>query len=204
MRSARIEWSPWNDETVQTLGDGGALVFDSVLGLEAATDTFNSVLKLAADGQLRRAGIGRSGNLRQDEAIRQDLITWVDETNTNEFARVTALFEGVRAAANETCWMGLKRFDTQIALYSGDGAQYDRHRDAFHGKSSRTLTAIYYPNIHWEPAHGGQLRVFFSEDNVEDIDPVADRLVVFLSEILDHQVLPTFAPRAALTAWFYP
>ncbi len=204
MISARVDWCPWTDEMVQLLGDGGVLIFDSVLGLGTAASTFNTVLKLAQDGNLKHAGVGRSGNLRQDAAIRQDLITWVDETNAHEFSRVTALFEGVRTAANEHCWMGLKRFDTQVALYSGNGAHYDRHRDAFHGKSSRTLTAIYYPNVHWEPAHGGQLRVFFGDEKVEDIEPVADRLVVFLSEVLDHQVLPTHAPRAALTAWFYP
>jgi len=36
-----------------------------------------------------------------------------------------------------------------------------------------------------------------------DVAPVLDRLVVFLSERLDHEVLPTFAPRLAVTAWFY-
>ncbi|HLE44005.1 MAG TPA: 2OG-Fe(II) oxygenase [Methylomirabilota bacterium] len=36
-----------------------------------------------------------------------------------------------------------------------------------------------------------------------DVAPVLDRLVVFLSERLDHEVLPTLAPRRAVTAWFY-
>src|SRR5690606_12720125 len=122
MISARVDWCPWTYEMVQLLGDGGVLIFDSVLGLGTAASTFNTVLKLAQDGNLKSAGVGRSGNLRQDAAIRQDLITWVDETNAHEFSRVTALFEGVRTAANEHCWMGLKRFDTQVALYSGNGA----------------------------------------------------------------------------------
>lgn len=74
----------------------------------------------------------------------------------------------------------------------------------FHGKSSRVLTAIYYPNVGWQPEHGGRLRVFFADEKVEEDDPIADRLVVFLSEVLDHQVLPVFSARAAITAWFYP
>ncbi len=203
MRSMCMDWRPWDDEMVHVLGDGGALIFDGVLGQTVAGGTFEQILALAHDGELRNAGVGRMGSRRQDETIRQDLIAWVDHDTADLFEPVTALFEGVRKAANEHCWMGVKRFDTQIALYPGDGAQYDRHRDAFHGQSSRVLTAIYYPNVDWEPAHGGQLRVFFN-DLVEEIDPIGDRLVVFLSEVLDHQVLPVFSARAALTAWYYP
>jgi hypothetical protein len=33
------------------------------------------------------------------------------------------------------------------------------------------------------------------------VDPVADRVVVFLSEEVEHEVLPTRAPRRAVTAW---
>jgi SM-20-related protein len=36
-----------------------------------------------------------------------------------------------------------------------------------------------------------------------DVEPSLDRLVVFLSERIDHEVLPAFAPRLALTAWYY-
>lgn len=204
MISTRVDWCPWTDEMVRLLGDGGVLIFDGVLGQTTASATFNTIMALAQDGALKRAGVGRSGNHQHNESIRQDLITWVDDTNAEAFRPVTALFEEVRNAANQYCWMGVRRFDTQIALYNGDGAHYDRHRDAFHGKSSRVLTAIYYPNVGWQPEHGGCLRVFFPDEKVEDVDPIADRLVIFLSEVLDHQVLPVFSARAALTAWFYP
>lgn len=203
MRSVQSQWSQWNDETVQTLGDGGALIFDGLLGRPTALNAFNAILRLAQTGDLRPASIGRLSNHRHDDAIRQDLIAWLDDQADPAFLPVKQLFETVRLTINEQCWLGLKRFDTQIALYPGNGAQYDRHRDAFVGQSNRRLTAIYYPNIDWIPAHGGQLRVFFAPDHVEQIDPVGDRLVVFLSELLDHQVLPTFAPRTAITAWFY-
>jgi len=35
------------------------------------------------------------------------------------------------------------------------------------------------------------------------VEPTLDRLVVFLSERIEHEVLPSQAPRLALTAWFY-
>ena len=35
-----------------------------------------------------------------------------------------------------------------------------------------------------------------------DVAPVLDRLLVFLSEQVEHEVLPTHLPRRAITAWF--
>lgn len=202
MRSAHAVWQHWDDALVRMLGDGGALVFDSVLGRDVAASVFSRVQALAHDGELKPAGVGRLGGHRLDQSIRQDLVAWLTPESATEFQEIQLLFESVRIAVNEHCWLGLKRFDTQIALYPGDGARYDRHRDAFHGQTNRRLTAIYYPNVDWRPDHGGQLRLHFG-DISEDIEPLADRLVIFLSEYLDHQVLPVFHPRAAITAWFY-
>ncbi len=35
-----------------------------------------------------------------------------------------------------------------------------------------------------------------------DVLPMAGRLVVFMSGAVEHEVMPTFQPRCALTAWF--
>ena len=64
------------------------------------------------------------------------------------------------------------------------------------------MTAIYYANPDWRPEHGGQLRLYL-DSGPQEVEPTLDRLVVFLSEQLDHEVLPAHAPRLALTAWFY-
>ncbi|MEZ4462785.1 MAG: 2OG-Fe(II) oxygenase [bacterium] len=195
-------WPQWGDIEIAGLGDGGALVCDNVLGHATARRVYNRILELAREGELRRAGIGRMGGHRLDESIRQDLIAWLTPDLADSFIEVRTLFEQVLEFANTQCWLGLKRFDTQLALYPGDGAQYDRHRDAFAGQNNRRLTSIYYPNVDWEPAHGGQLRLFY-EDREEEVEPRGDRMVIFLSEALDHQVLPVFHPRAAVTAWYY-
>ena len=34
------------------------------------------------------------------------------------------------------------------------------------------------------------------------VDPELDRLIVFLSERVEHEVLPARTPRRAVTAWF--
>jgi SM-20-related protein len=67
------------------------------------------------------------------------------------------------------------------------------------------VTAILYLNPAWTPADGGQLRIYSDPDPENaptDIPPLSDRLVVFLSDRIEHEVLPSSTPRYALTAWY--
>jgi SM-20-related protein len=97
---------------------------------------------------------------------------------------------------------GLKSSEVQIqlALYPGDGARYVRHRDTYPGGPQRTLTCVYYLNDTWQQGDGGELRLHLPGGPV-DVAPIADRLVMFWSAWLDHEVLPTSVPRMALTVW---
>ena len=102
---------------------------------------------------------------------------------------------------NNDAWLGLTRFDVQLAHYASGGSGYARHRDALRGAHGRRLTAVSYLNAAWTPADGGRLRLHVSPEI--EIDPVMGRLVVFLSERVEHEVLPMFASRYAATAWYY-
>jgi SM-20-related protein len=62
------------------------------------------------------------------------------------------------------------------------------------------VTAIYYANPAWRPEDGGLLRLHL-DGATHDVAPVLDRLLVFLSERVEHEVLPAEAPRRAVTAW---
>lgn len=113
------------------------------------------------------------------------------------------------------------------ACYPGGGARYVKHRDALPYKAGRKLTVIYYLNAHWQPGHGGELRIWpatsggdgdaqraasaageggtTAEDASAEpvvVAPVADRLVLFISS-LEHEVLPAWRPRFALTTWMF-
>jgi SM-20-related protein len=63
------------------------------------------------------------------------------------------------------------------------------------------VTAILYLNPDWTEAAGGLLRLHLPSGPL-DVAPLLDRLVVFRSEIVEHEVLPTHAPRWAVTAWY--
>ncbi len=182
------------------------LVKDGFAGGAAAAAAHAEVLALP----LRPAGMGRSTTYHRDGATRGDEIAWLTAEEARAGARpalaaLCSRFEALRVQLNRAAYLGLERFDLQAARYAGGGACYVRHRDAFAGWAAahRRLTAILYLNPGWQAAQGGLLRLHLPDGGHEDVAPLLDRLVVFPSEELEHEVLPVHAPRLALTAWYY-
>jgi len=64
-------------------------------------------------------------------------------------------------------------------------------------------------NEGWKKEHGGKLKMYLRnkgndvEVDVIEIEPLSDRLLVFQSRTIEHEVLSTFANRFAFTTWFY-
>lgn len=187
-------------EEIALLGSPGWFTRASFLGDELALCARREAEALLSAGSLHRAGVRRGADHHLDEAVRGDSITWLDEGASPVLRSVFEHFEALRQAVNEAAWLGLRRFELQLAHYPGTGAGYQRHRDAFPGDDNRRLTAICYLNPHWSAAHGGQLRLC-CEPAVE-LEPRLDRLVVFRSELIEHEVRPSLADRFALTAWY--
>ena len=115
----------------------------------------------------------------------------------------------------------LGRASVMCLLRGAAAGFYRRHSDA-QNSSRRVLTAIYYVNPSWSAADGGQLRLWLPSGAELDIEPIADRLVLFSSHI-EHEVLPLGGaealsdsaggdsarlphherpPRCAVTQWF--
>lgn len=130
---------------------------------------------------------------------------WMEKQGAGPGTRVLMeRFESLRKSMNRAFYLGLERYEMQLALYPAGSPGYQKHLDAFRGKNERNrrLTAIYYLNPRWCHGDGGELTVFLESGELQ-IEPVADRLVVFFAEQLEHSVLPTTVPRLALTAWFH-
>jgi SM-20-related protein len=168
------------------LARDGYLIREEFAGAAAA----DAALQVVTNLSLRAARVGHD----QLDGVRGDEIAWVDDREIN------ARFEALRLELNRTDWLGLGRFEVQVARYL-PGASYPRHRDAFRGERSRRVTAIWYLNRQF---HGGQLRLHCNPP-VEpvEIEPAFDRLVLFLSEEIEHEVLPAASERWAITAWYY-
>jgi SM-20-related protein len=191
------------DDDVIALGDRGWMVKDGFLDAELVAGARREAERLPG---LRAAGVSRDAVV--DGRVRGDRIAWiVASDDTPALSAAAARFEAIRIALNEGAYLGLRRFELQLACYPGDGARYDRHLDAFAGSkqpgaSTRRATAIVYLNPGWGAEDGGVLRLHVPGGPVA-VEPIAGRLVVFLSERIEHEVLPCFAPRWALTAWYH-
>ncbi|MEZ6020961.1 MAG: 2OG-Fe(II) oxygenase [Planctomycetota bacterium] len=66
------------------------------------------------------------------------------------------------------------------------------------------MSSVLYLNPHWTPDAGGELRIFDDAGQAEiaTLEPFYGRLVLFLSERIPHEVLPTTRARFSLTGWF--
>lgn len=189
-----------DDREIVQLGEQGYFARDAFLGELPARVLAEAVERLHREGAFAPAGVSRGADRRLDPAIRGDEICWLAP---DQFPDVQAAFDRLRLELNAGAYLGLGRFDVQLARYAGAGEGYHRHRDAFTGgPGSRRLTATWYLNPGWRPEHGGVLRLHLPSGPL-DVEPLLDRLVVFRSEQVEHEVLPARAPRYAATAWYY-
>ncbi len=185
---------------VEALGTRGFFVREGLLGVDLARRAREEAVGLLEAGELKRAGVRRGGDHALDEVVRGDSIGWLDDSATGALLEVWSRFEALRVQLNESAYLGLRRTELQLAHYPATGAGYQRHLDAFPGDDNRRMTAIVYLNEDWRPEHGGKLRVFV-EPPLE-VEPRLDTSVVFRSALIEHEVLPSFHDRFAITAWF--
>lgn len=189
-----------SSEELAALAELGVFVRDGFLGREVARAAAEEAEALRP--HLRPARVGRGAS--SPPSGRGDAILWLDRVPlgpalTTLRARLVALGAALRARAH----LALGPAEIQLARYPGHGAGYPRHRDAFRDAlpPRRRVTATVYLNRDWVPEAGGLLRLYLT-DGPRDVEPRLDRLVVFLSERVEHEVLPSYAPRWAVTAWF--
>lgn len=184
-----------------SLTSSGFFYRDDFLPRETATSIRAEALKLVSDGALRAAGFGRDG--QTDSKIRGDQLCWMEKSTAGSGIRVLMLaFERIRQTVNRELYLGVSHYEMQLAHYPPGSAGYSKHLDAFRGGPNRRLTAIYYLNPTWKAHHGGELALYLPGGEVM-IEPINNRLLVFLAEEVEHAVLPVFADRLALTAWFH-
>jgi SM-20-related protein len=166
--------------------------------LKEQTDLLNQ-------GQFTKAAVGKGDQKQVRTEIRSDEVLWMDPT---ALSPLQAIFwekvAEVQQVLNRRCFLGLKSFEGHFARYP-IGSFYKRHLDQFHAVPHRIVTVILYLNESWTEADGGQLRMYFPQEDgnerLEDVLPVGGRLVVFLSEEIPHEVLPTQKERISITGW---
>lgn len=124
------------------------------------------------------------------------------------FARVDELVRCLKECPQVADRLMHTDFSNQamFAVYPGESTRYIKHTDNSALTDGRRLTTLLYLNKEWQPEHGGCLRVF--EPGMEsvrvrrDIEPRWNRLVIFWSDEVPHEVLPSFRDRVAVSIWY--
>jgi SM-20-related protein len=186
------------------LARGEPVVMDAWLGPARALALRLEVVALFDARRFRPAGVGAAGGRIVAPEIRRDSVCWFDPVGIDgvrpgtQVALFLARLDLLVQHLNGTCFLALRRVECHAACFE-PGAFYAAHKDTFDGDASRVISYCYYLNDAWLAAEGGCLRLHGATPT--DVAPLLDRLVVFRSADLHHEVLPTTARRLSLTGW---
>ncbi len=188
------------DEIADALAGPGFIILDG-----AFPDTLtNGLIELinTKDAQLKRAGVGRNEDFQLNDTVRGDAIEWLEpgDPSVTEFL---SIMDKLRSALNQRLFLGLCDYEAHFARYN-PGAFYKKHSDAFRGKPGRKVSSVFYLNVDWDFAAGGELVLYdeAGKDELVRVAPECGRLVLFLSEEFPHEVLPASRQRQSIAGWF--
>jgi len=200
--SERMDMDNWIDEAADALAERGWFCRADAIS-SALIDALSADLdQLIEDDRLKRAGIGRERGFQVDRDIRRDWIFWLNRQRPVQ-AEFLELAEQIRLALNRRLFLALFEFEAHLALYP-PGAFYRRHFDSFRGAANRMVSLVVYLNRDWGEDDGGELLLYEPDGDVEMacIAPRAGTLMLFMSEEIEHEVLPTRRDRASIAGWF--
>ena len=153
----------------------------------------------------KKAAIGNRINETIEKAIRGDIILWMDESKADTYEQL--FFNKINSLVsylNKTCFLGILYKEFHYALYPKD-TYYKRHIDTFQNDDRRKLSFVCYLNEDgWLPENGGELVLYLDENGVETekvIYPFPGRVVIFESQIIEHEVKPVHTERLSITGW---
>jgi SM-20-related protein len=166
--------------------------------LRALTDD----LAARGDTAFEPAGIGRQRDAGRNSFVRRNRIAWIDDGDPASGPWI-AWAGRLREYLNRRLFLGLFSFESHFTRYD-PGDFYARHLDAFRGESNRVLSLVTYLNSGWLPAQGGELLIHDPRGEAPPlrVSPTRGTLVLFLSEVFPHEVLPTARTRYGVAGWF--
>jgi SM-20-related protein len=186
---------------IDQLAERGFGITDDFVDAKLLAELRARCIELHQAGELRPARVGRGANEQLVPEVRGDMISWLQQPERDAEQRLLARLDELRASLNRALMTGLEDFQGHFALYPR-GAGYARHFDRLVGSDVRAISAALYLNDGWVPDDGGQLRLYTGGGASVDVLPQGGRLVAFLSDRFEHEVLPARRERMSFTGWF--
>lgn len=198
-----LEISPERiDELLDALVEKGWFEWPHAVSDELCQALLDEVETYDEEGALQRAGIGRGEVHQLNQEIRRDKIKWLDGTTLAQTTYLQQMAQ-LQYQLNRALFLGLFEYECHFAVYKR-GDFYKMHRDSFRGRANRMVTTVLYLNPEWQASWGGQLVIYNEQasERLAAITPEMGKLVVFMSEQIPHEVLPTLQPRVSIAGWF--
>jgi SM-20-related protein len=182
------------------LMSGGIAVHDGFISEQRVGELIRCAGRRRDRGDFAGARVGADRRLQLRDDIRGDRTCWFAAPLFEEERALLGDFEQLRLDLNRGAYLGLFDLELHYAWYA-PGTGYARHVDQPQGRDQRKVSLVLYLNDSWTPDAGGELRIFDGNE-ARDIEPIAGRLVCFLTEGREHAVLTTRRDRLSITGWF--
>jgi SM-20-related protein len=200
-----MELNPLYEKVIDDLMEQKYSVVDNFFSAEEVMALRQSLLEKYDEDRFKKSAIGNLANEKVIDAVRGDFILWLDEEKvTGAEGQFFAKINDFADYLNRTCFMGINEKEFHYALYP-EGTFYKRHLDTFQNDSRRKLSMVCYLNDEdWQPEFGGELTIYFDENGKEtslNVYPLQGRMVVFESQVLEHEVKPVKKERLSITGW---
>ena len=198
--------NPAYERVISDLMEQQYSIVDDFFDAEEIEELRESLKTIYEADCFKKAAIGNKLNEEIDKSIRGDFILWINEAQGRpEERRFFTKINDLVAYLNRTCFLGILQKEFHYAVYP-TGTFYKRHLDTFQNDDRRKLSMVCYLNDDsWLASNGGELTLYLPADHGEqalDIIPRPGRMVIFESQVLEHEVKPVLASeRLSITGW---
>lgn len=133
--------------------------------------------------------------------VRRDSIYWIDDWDFHLALKdYKTKIDYLTLYFRENLRLSIKSFEGHLAFYN-IGDFYKKHIDQHLTTRHRQISFVTYLN----ESIGGELVIYDQADKnkiTKIIHPKSGKVVIFLSPIIFHEVLPAKSERFSLTGWF--
>ncbi|MFC2110332.1 2OG-Fe(II) oxygenase, partial [Bacteroidota bacterium] len=188
------KWIQWLDQ----LANNDFVIIDQFIPneiLKKISYFFEQQQKL---GNLTAAKIGPAENEIKITEIRSDFTYWIDNSKDIELKPFFDFVEELIAQVSQYLFLSLQGFEFHLAKYP-KGGFYKPHYDQFKSRNNRVLSLVVYLNDDWQQGDGGELKLHTPKELI--LEPLMNRAILFRSDTVLHEVLPSFTERKSLTGW---
>ncbi len=198
---SEFELNPMYEKVIIDLLEQQFSIVDDFFNFKEIEDLRALLLEKYNEDEFRKAAIGNQFSEQIIKSIRGDFISWIDENNLLPEEKVFFnKIDDFTNYMNRTCFLGIQEKEFHYAVYP-KGTFYKKHLDTFQNDDSRKLSIVCYLNDEdWKPEFGGELVIFKPLEEIK-VYPLKGRVVIFESQVLEHEVRQVEQMRLSITGW---